>query len=180
MHRPEVVFGFGSLVNAATHGYAVAGPAQLNGWHRVWRRSAGYRSCVLSVEPAPGVEIDGLLLRVPRAEAAALDRRESGYDFVDVTDGMRDCAEPVGTYIIPAETAMGPTEGHPILLSYLDVCVQGFLQQFGESGVERFFATTASWGPIRDDRAQPVYPRAQVLSPSEQDTVDRWLGRMAA
>lgn len=180
MHRPEVVFGFGSLVNAATHNFAVAGPAQLTGWRRVWQRSAGYRTCVLSVQPAPRVEIDGVLLRVPVAEAAALDRRESGYDFVDVSDDMAPKGPPVGTYVIPAESAMGPTDAHPILLSYLDVCVQGFFQQFGEAGVERFFATTAGWGPIRDDRAAPAYPRAQVLSAGEQATVDRWLGRLAA
>ena len=39
-----------------------------------------------------------------------------------------------------------PQPKTPILLSYLDVVVQGYLAEFGEAGVARFFASTDGWG----------------------------------
>ncbi|WP_010137298.1 hypothetical protein [Oceanicola sp. S124] len=57
--------------------------------------------------------------------------------------------------------------------------MQGYLDEFGEAGVARFFETTDGWGaPIRDDRAAPLYPRAQKLSPAERALVDRWLAKL--
>lgn len=67
-------------------------------------------------------------------------------------------------------------EDHPILLSYLDVVVQGYLRMHGLGGVAHFFETTAGWGlPVLNDRADPIYPRHQSLSVKEQALVDRHL-----
>ncbi|MFT6224241.1 MAG: hypothetical protein ACJA1F_002090 [Paracoccaceae bacterium] len=69
----------------------------------------------------------------------------------------------------------------PILRSYLDVVVQGYLQVFGEQGVVDFFATTRGWqAPVLDDRTAPVYPRHQLLSSSETALVDAHLSALAA
>ncbi len=63
-----------------------------------------------------------------------------------------------------------------MLLSYLDVVVQGYLDVFGRAGVDRFFASTDGWhAPIRNDRHAPIYPRAQQTSAQERDLVDGWL-----
>ena len=60
-----------------------------------------------------------------------------------------------------------------MLLSYIDVVVQGYLREFGERGVRHFFETTDGWeAPVLDDRAAPIYPRHQRLSPDERALVD--------
>jgi hypothetical protein len=68
---------------------------------------------------------------------------------------------------------------HPILLSYLDTVVQGYLREFGEAGAARFFETTTGWeAGIHDDRTDPVYPRAQDTTDRERALVDAALRDM--
>ena len=63
-----------------------------------------------------------------------------------------------------------------MLLSYLDVVVQGYLREFGEQGVQRFFDTTDGWdAPVLNDRADPVYPRHRTLNEQERALVDDML-----
>ncbi|MEM7659430.1 MAG: hypothetical protein AAF399_25150, partial [Bacteroidota bacterium] len=79
-------------------------------------------------------------------------------------------------YHIPDGLHGPATEMHPILRSYLDTVVQGYLREFGVDGVARLFATTSGWeAPIRDDRVAPVYARAQPLTGEETALVDRHL-----
>ena len=54
-------FGYGSLVNRATHDYPAATPAQLRGWRRTWVRTDIRDVVFLSVRPDPGSVIDGLV-----------------------------------------------------------------------------------------------------------------------
>lgn len=173
-------FGYGSLVNRATHSAPQAHPAQLHGWRRTWRLTALRPVAFLTVEPADGCVIDGLIARVPGGDWAALDHRESAYDRLPVTVAHSAAAPPeVAVYAIP-EGKHGPAStAHPVLLSYLDVVVQGFLREFGEAGVTRFFETTAGWeAPVLDDRATPLYPRHQVLTAAERQLVDAWLAQL--
>ena len=68
---------------------------------------------------------------------------------------------------------------HPVLLSYLDVVVQGYMREFGEAGVARFFATTDGWdAPVLDDRKHPIYPRHQVLNSSERALTDDQIAQL--
>ena len=56
-----------------------------------------------------------------------------------------------------------------ILRSYLDVVMQGYLQQFGADGVARFFDTTLNFElEILEDRTKPLYPRATRLTDDEK------------
>ncbi|SER74677.1 ChaC-like protein [Tranquillimonas rosea] len=175
-------FGYGSLVNRATHSYAAAHPARLHGWRRVWRHTDLQPQAFLTAVPVEGSAIDGLIAAVPGADWAALDARETGYDRV----AAPRVDHPVGdvdvrVYTIPKGKHRVPDDTCPILLSYLDVVVQGYLTEFGESGVEAFFATTDGWDtPIRDDRHAPLYPRAQVLEPRERAMVDAHLRAVGA
>ena len=59
-------FGYGSLVNRATHDYPGAQPAQLHGWRRVWVRTDLRDVVFLSVRPDPGTTI----ARTPSATRA--------------------------------------------------------------------------------------------------------------
>ena len=112
---------------------------------------------VLDVVRAAASEIDGLTALVPNGDWLALDAREYAYARSDIAHQLRhDAVERsiVQVYAIPEGAHGAPSDQHPILLSYLDVVVQGYLREFGEAGVARFFETTDGWGaPIRDDRA---------------------------
>ena len=181
----DFFFGYGSLVNRATHAYPEAHPATVTGWRRVWRHTSLRPVAYLSVEPDPAAEIEGLVAAVPGADWAALDVREGAYDRHLLPQGgiRHPIARPIDVqiYAVPLRHAAEPTARHPILLSYLDVVVQGFSCEFGEAGVSRFFETTAGWeAPILNDRADPRYPRAQRLSAAETEMVDHHLNAVGA
>jgi hypothetical protein len=175
------VFGYGSLVNRATHDYTRAAPATLPGWRRVWRHTDLRPVAFLSIEPAPEVEIDGLLAEVPGAGWAALDAREAAYHRHPAT-GLRHGMEPspeAVVYAVPGWDLPPPDKPHPLLQSYVDVVAQGFLAEYGEAGLGRFFETTVGWdAPVINDRGNPVYPRHQTLEPDEIALVDDWLIRL--
>lgn len=174
-------FGYGSLVNRRTHDYDAAHQATLSGWRRVWRPTALRPAAFLTARPAPGARIDGLIAAVPNGDWAALDLRETGYDRMEADSVAHplDPAPEIAVYAIPAR--VDDRSDAPILLSYLDVVVQGFLAEFGEAGVARFFETTDNWSlPVADDRDAPLYPRAQDLAAEETALVDRWLARQGS
>ena len=171
-------FGYGSLVNLATHAYADPRPATLRGWRRVWRTTHLREAAFLSVDPAPDTAIDGVVARVPGADWAALDAREAAYTRHDVTAALA-AADPTAVYVVSPDYLRHDPPG-PILLSYLDTVAQGFLALHGEAGLARFFATTDGWHhPVADDRGAPVYARATALSPAERRLVDRYLARVS-
>ncbi|APX13544.1 gamma-glutamylcyclotransferase family protein [Tateyamaria omphalii] len=173
-------FGYGSLVNRATHAYPQAQAATLNGWRRAWVRTDRRNVVFLSVQEAPGHSIDGLIASVPQADWAALDLRETGYTRINATHAVAHeaNASDIAVYQVPPD-AKRPAGDHRILLSYLDVVVQGFVREFGQAGAEHFFATTDGWDTaIQDDRGAPLYPRAQTLTPQEQALTDRLLAQV--
>lgn len=177
-------FGYGSLVNRDTHSYATAHRARLKGWRRAWRHTQGRMVPFLTGVPCADSEIDGLVALVPGADWAALDLREEGYRRHVIDAGLQaEAPHPVAAqiYAVPPESMVYPQERAPILLSYLDVVIQGYLREFGEAGALAFFATTDGWDtPLRDDRADPLYPRHQRLSASERGFVDDQLQALGA
>ena len=176
-------FGYGSLVNRATHTYPDAHPAQLKGWRRAWIRSAALDRVFLSVVPDPGTTISGLIAAVPDNDWSALDAREAGYARLHSGDAV---IHPLGDGTSIAHYSVLPDErsatgNASIKLSYVDVVVQGFLREFGETGVVEFFETSDNWdSAILNDRAAPLYPRAQLLSDHETALVDHHLARLSA
>jgi hypothetical protein len=177
-------FGYGSLVNRATHGFLDAHPARLSGWRRAWRHTDLRPVAFLTAEPAPGMEIDGLIAHVPGDDWAALDAREHAYVRSRVTAQVSHAVTrplEVQVYAIPEGLHGAPDERHPVLLSYIDVVVQGYHREYGAAGVARFFETTAGWdAPILDDRAAPIYPRHQPLTDRERALVDEHLAGAGA
>ena len=170
-------FGYGSLVNRATHVYAPAYRARLLGWRRAWVHTDGRGAPFLTAVRDASSAIDGLVALVPGSNWAALDLREEGYVRHPVAvEGEVRAAQ---VYAVPPQTVVVQEQPAPILLSYLDVVVQGYLREFGQAGAEAFFATTDGWEtPLRDDRAAPLYPRAQVLAAEETAFVDAMLRRV--
>lgn len=182
MHDP-FFFGYGSLVNRRTHSHDAAHPARVRGWKRVWRHTELRPVAFLTVVPDGRAEIEGLIAAVPGADWAALDERERAYDRV----GAEAHGHPLGhapevhIYTIPEGKHGRPNLRHPVLLSYVDTVVQGYLNEFGAEGVARFFATTEGWeAPIAHDRKAPRYGRHQTLSRAERALVDRHLDDVGA
>lgn len=158
-------FGYGSLVNRQTHVYSDAHRATLRGWRREWRFCDAYDHTFLSVVHDDTCQIDGLIARVPLADWAALDIREEGYARHAIPAPDLNHAAPhevaAQIYAVPMDASHLASGESPILLSYLDVVTAGFWREYGVDGVARFYATTTGWTDILDDRARPIYPRAQ-------------------
>ena len=172
-------FGYGSLVNRDTHHFGGIRPARLRGWRRVWRHTTLRTVAYLTVVPDDACEIDGLVAQVPGDDWADLDYRERAYDRVaahhQVSHDLPHAPDIV-VYSIPHGRHGTPTQACPVLLSYIDVVVQGYLREFGEDGVARFFDTTDGWdAPVVDDRDAPIYPRHCTLTAPERSMVDDML-----
>jgi len=165
-------FGYGSLVNLTTHDYPNPQRFRVSGWRRAWRHTPLQPAAFLTAAPDPDSVIDGIMADVPANDWAALDQRESGYIRRPLPEGPQ-------IYHIPHDMHGPAPEPCTILLSYLDVVVQGYLREFGTEGVAAFFETTDGWDtPITDDRADPRYPRARKLTPQETALVDHHLARL--
>ena len=172
-------FGYGSLVNLATHNYETPRAAQLRGWRRHWQSTTLREAAFLSVIPDTNCTISGVVAHVPGADWIALDKREAAYLRHDVTDIVHHDGQPAPTAVYQIDPTLHSEHAEPILLSYLDVVVQGFLQMFGPDGVTDFFATTTGWRPVHNDRNVPLYPRAQQLTKDETALVDYHLSQLA-
>lgn len=177
-------FGYGSLVNLATHDFPDAKPARLKGWKRAWRHTDLRPVAFLTAIPDDSSEIEGMVAHVPKNDWAALDQREWAYDRVPATNAVSHPLThdvEIAVYAVPQGQHTHPTQQHPLLLSYIDVVIQGYLRTYGDEGADRFFATTDGWdAPILNDRAEPRYARHQHLKPAETAFVDDRLGRLAA
>ncbi len=174
------VFGYGSLVNSGTHDYGGVHPARLSGWRRIWRHVEGREVAFLTVTRAPECEIEGVIAPVPGDDWAALDIRERSY-LREPAAGVRhavETASDIRLYHAPDHLHRPHSGHHPILLSYLDVVVQGYFRLGGTAAVIAFFETTEGWdAPILNDRATPRYPRHQTLTDEETGLVDDALSR---
>lgn len=171
-------------MNRDTHGFDGAQIATLKGWRRVWRYTTQREVAYLTVIPDPDSAIDGLIAPVPDRDWQALDYRERAYARVaaahQVTHSL-PYRPDIAVYAIPDGQHQTPTSQHSLLLSYIDVVVQGYLREFGPEGAARFFDTTDGWdAPIVDDRTAPRYPRHCTLDPAETALVDDHLTRLQA
>ncbi|TPW31375.1 gamma-glutamylcyclotransferase [Pararhizobium mangrovi] len=181
-------FGYGSLVNRATHRTEIVAAyrARLHGWKRMWRSrpdvlldpAHGTALSLLSVACKAEAETDGLLV-VDRAEnLPAVDEREAHYDrhllsAADITlfEGSLPCDCPV--YVYEARSGAGDAVACPTRQSYLDAVMQGFLAEHGEAGLRAFVFETDGFDlPVLADRAVPLYPRAVRLDAREAGLID--------
>lgn len=174
-------FGYGSLVNRATHAYPNGQRASLHGWRRAWVHTPDLPRSFLSVIPDTSCTIKGLVAEVPGGDWSALDLRETGYTRAQAHAVIDDQHHPIQVYSVPQNTARTPAKDHPILLSYIDAVIQGFMVEYGADGAAHFFDTTTGWqAPILNDRSAPQYPRAQIIDPSQRAAVDAGLLKVGA
>mmetsp|Transcript_1976 Transcript_1976/g.7072 ORF Transcript_1976/g.7072 Transcript_1976/m.7072 type:complete len:260 (+) Transcript_1976:472-1251(+) len=147
---------------------------------------------VMPVGPGETATLNGLLFEVPSLEVMSrIDARELGaqYDKVEVDlesiqvlvgDALEKGRDRVYTYVMQKGHSARPSERFPIVQSYVDICVEGFLAVQEEyAGVpeltrfaEEFVATTHGWdAPWVNDRAYPFRPWAAVPKAREIDMV---------
>lgn len=177
-------FGYGSLVNRQTlPADAQSVRVKVRGWRRAWRLSAGKAGrprCTLTVIPDPVCSILGTVIAQPRHHEDAMHQREALYerqdlegiavDWLDERPG--DWPDPF-IHVGVAEHHRSGDESHPVLLSYVDTVIAGFLHTFGESGPRHFVETTLDWHvPVLNDRSSPFYSRAARLNDEERALVD--------
>lgn len=179
-------FGFGSLVNRKTRpDQEHAVNATLSGWQRVWghRVVSGdtRQACTsLSVERAQS-SIEGVIVSIRREELPSLDERELGYERIALEQSDFSLTEEVRTSTIHIYRSLEQNRQladseRPVLQSYIDCVMAGYLERFGESGLQRFMNTTRGWGgPILSDRHRPVYPRSVSLDEDKLRRFDQLL-----
>ncbi|MEQ8589714.1 MAG: gamma-glutamylcyclotransferase family protein [Roseitalea porphyridii] len=191
-------------------GIVAAHRARLKGWRRTWRSrpdggpspartaSAGVTPSFLSAGRAADAAIDGLLIVDYAHNLAAVDAREFHYhrrrislddlEFAELSgiagSGLHETHGPgsgIALYVYEGRTDLPHAPGPaPILRSYLDAVMQGFLREFGEAGLHRFVAETGAFHtPIHEDRDAPLYPRAVTLSADEADLFEAALATVA-
>jgi hypothetical protein len=177
-------FGYGSLVNTATHEYHDPRPARLSGWRRTWAHTDLRDVAFLTAIPAPDHAIDGLIAAVPGADWEALDLREYAYDRLPASEAVHHDlpgVPEISVYAVPQTRQKPGSERHPILQSYLDVVLQGYLNVFGKDGAIAFMETTDGWdAPILDDRSAPIYPRHQTITAQERSLFDTLIESVGA
>ena len=183
MAGQRLCFGYGSLVNCQTHEFSNAARAHLTGWQRRWSHRVqrpGRSVTSLTIEPAEGVTIAGLICEVAPDQIADLDAREAGYDLVALPPASLNTplqTPHVHTYV-SANAATGDATA-PILQTYLDTVLLGFFQKFGADGIDQFIETTRGWEtPILQDRPHPLYPRYTALSDEITTLIDTKLDRL--
>lgn len=184
-------FGYGSLVNRATHRTSIveAVPARLKGWVRCWvprPEPRMHEVPLLSVRRSNGAATEGLLVFDRIENLPAIDERERSYrrvplDALDIDHGRDDLPDcPVHVYEVPSDEALSFGRQR-IPLSYLDAVLQGFLAEHGEAAVRRFVVETERFEiGILDDRASPIYSRPVLLSEAERAFFDEIIAHLPA
>ena len=148
------VFGYGSLMNP--HSLAQTLPAKrhartatLSGYKRKVNAPVGdylYMNIVRSDES----QIEGVLIEVSREELAELQKREVGYDRVDVTNHLSVSVDGrVFAFIAPDRHF----HDKKILRSYLHTCMLGV----PHDRREQWLKETEIYNPIHEDLDLPVY-----------------------
>lgn len=183
-------FGYGSLVNRQTRPpQEPSTPATLSGWRRIWNHRVTHPSreqpCTsLSIEALASHEtgsIEGVLVPIMEKDLPQLDERESGYERLALPTEAFTCANPISTEVVmvyqslPTNQFLADVE-HPVLQSYVDCVMDGYHNQYGMDGLERFMSSTVGWQkPLLDDRESPFYPRAVLIDDKKLSLFDEMI-----
>jgi len=199
----DFVFGFGSLIQTASRcssdpNAVDAVPVRVSpgiGFARSWNFQHPTEQITAlgleKTEPGHGRAINGVVVPVLTKEGMeALDERELGYKRIEVTC---DNLQPLGWPKLPKDARVWMyvpcghesehTPGvaldlasfiHPMLQSYVDVCILACLEYSEQFAIE-FINTTSGWGgPWLNDRKLPRRP--WVHQPSYK-VIDELLNR---
>lgn len=165
------ILGYGSLISsesrAKTGETGQVWPVKLHGFERHWSvMSPDLSMSSVAVVKADSKACNGVLIEVPEDQFPLFDEREKGYQRSEIKPtqlaSYLDELLPEGTYwVYHTDDVVEPHGECPIALSYVDVILSGCLEH-GDSFATDFLALTKGWrAPLKNDRPEPVYPRAQ-------------------
>jgi len=173
------IFGYGSLVNERTRRTKKQRLyVELDGWRRNWGHrvvAQGIEISSLTISPSDQDSIQGVITAETVCTLAEIDKRETHYKREEVEDDVILLSKAPARlslnnkiYIYVSKNLDPDERFHerrPILQSYLDCILDGYYRHFGPEGAARFIATTDGWErPIKNDRSNPLYPRALQYS----------------
>jgi hypothetical protein len=189
----KYIFGYGSLIQIESRTRTVpkafaAAPAIVKGISRGWY----YQAPSFSLSPTYlGAVVDanattnGVIYPVSDEELLANDARESDYtrtllprSAIKLLDGSS--APPPGEYYFYASKSKNPVNAeHPIVQSYVDICVDGCLEVEAmyplarDAGfAEQFVKTCTDWKtPWINDRIFPYRPFIYMPRASKIDEI---------
>ncbi|GKZ00196.1 hypothetical protein MPSEU_000972600 [Mayamaea pseudoterrestris] len=180
----DYIFGFGSIINTETHASwllsssassstnsscrldgEIASLSKRLGYQRGWyfRSNTGFTALGVKrvTNDGSSSDMNGVLFRVPKNMLAAFDRREIGYDRIELplegvlrqsntndnnnTQFHIQKHEKLWIYVPQPQYCLEADPDHPILQSYVDTVLQGCLEWGGGNMAQRFIHTTTSW-----------------------------------
>ena len=159
IHQPDnYIFGYGSLVNAESRAASfesmtsvVAARISADfGYKRVWNyQGPGFTALGLE-KTNNAMSINGIIYSVKAEDMTVWDQRERNYDrielpweFVESVDWM-DLPKKGKLWVYVPKVNNTASPSHPIIQSYVDICVTGFLDYSEEFAIE-FLETTGNW-----------------------------------
>eukprot|EP00759_Apiculatamorpha_spiralis_P054465 PhF_6_TR6940/c0_g1_i2/m.10181 len=185
------VLGYGSLLNLVsrerTIGVTESFPVVVKGFRRVWGVPTSYWM-PLGVLADPTSSIHAVCAEVHSKDWKALDAREGGYDRIAVhpaniaryneSESTVNPKHHYFIYVARPETVRTPSTTCPVLLSYVDCCVEGALQLGGPRFAEKFFRETHQWGTVLIDRECDVYRSQNKFRQETYDFTDSMLAAL--
>ena len=198
--RPQYIFGYGSLVQRESRmgtwpSAEFASPVIVTGVARGWFDQTGgvswnptYLGGVLDKDAV----CNGVIFPVTSEEFATYNEREAGYQLtkidpsqITMLDGSHSAPEADIWFYGNTERKF-PSPEHPIVQSYVDVCLDGCLEieaiyPLARQGnfAEQFIKTTSNWQPPWiNDRIYPWRPFVCVPRASRIDAlIQKVLGK---
>jgi hypothetical protein len=188
---PKYIFGYGSLIQIASRTRTVpsafaAAPAIVKGISRGWyyqAPSASLNPTYLGAVSDPNATTNGVIYKVTDSEFEATKLREEDYiptkidsSAITILDGSP--APPKGEFwYFASKTKQTADAAHPIVQSYVDICVDGCLEieamyplAKNASFAEQFIRTCTDWKlPWFNDRIYPWRPFIYVPRASQID-----------
>lgn len=124
-----LIFGYGSLMNAESLARTsskarIMERATLRGYQRKANAMHdAFPEVALNIVPNEAFSVRGVIIDYPEAELPALEKRETGYEMVNIAPQLADVAhQTVFTFIAPNVTDY---QGKCIRHEYLAVCLAG-------------------------------------------------------
>lgn len=159
VHKPEnYIFGYGSLTNSKSREASLgtrseAIPARISakfGYTRKWNQRSQTLMTALGLEKGSGSTINGVVYPVSGTDMDIWDARETGYERKLVpwelvqSTGWQGLPSTGKLWIYVSKNAATPDRDFPIVQSYVDVCLLGFLE-YGEDFAIEFLKSTEGW-----------------------------------
>lgn len=198
--RAQYIFGYGSLVQRQSRvgtwaGAEFASPVIVQGVSRGWFDQTGGASwspTYLGAQLENDAVCNGVIFPVTAAEFAAYGEREVGYQptkidpsQITMLDGSQSGPEADIWFYGNTERRF-PSSEHPIVQSYVDVCLDGCLEIEAmyplarqANFAEQFLKTTSNWQPPWiNDRIYPWRPSVYLPRASQIDAlIQKVLGK---